>query len=85
MNIYNLRKEISLKKHLKNIFLILIIFILLLTLTGCNNNNKNENILSEKVKEELKYLDLEIVSLINALNNITVENYKISTKEINLR
>lgn len=73
------------KNFFKSISVILIIFILLLTLTGCNSNNKNENILNEKVKEELTYLDLEVVSLINSLNNITIENYKISTKEVNLR
>lgn len=73
------------KVYLKNIFTILIIFILLLSLTGCNSKDKNENILNEKVKEELAYLDSEVVNLINSLNNITIENYKISTKEVNLR
>lgn len=73
------------KVYLKNIFTILIIFILLLSLTGCNSKDKNENILNEKVKEELAYLDSEIVNLINSLNNITIENYKISTKEVDLR
>lgn len=73
------------KIYLKNIFTILIIFILLLSLTGCNSKDKNENMLNEKVKEELAYLDSEIVNLINSLNNITIENYKISTKEVDLR
>jgi len=56
---------------------------LLVVLTGCGEDNNN--ILNQKVKEELLYLDLEIVSLINSLNNITIENYKISTQEISLR
>ena len=73
------------KIYLKNIFTILIIFILLLSLTGCNSKDKNENMLNEKVKEELAYLDSEVVNLINSLNNITIENYKISTKEVDLR
>jgi len=72
-----------LKTYLKNFLIIFIIFILLLVLTGCGENTSN--ILNEKVKEELLYLDLEIVSLINSLNNITIENYKISTQEISLR
>ena len=71
------------KTYLKNFLIIFIIFILLLVLTGCGENTSN--ILNEKVKEELLYLDLEIVSLINSLNNITIENYKISTQEISLR
>lgn len=71
------------KIYLKKIFIIIIIFSLLLLLTGCGEDNSQ--ILNEKVKEELLYLDLEIVSLINSLNNITIENYKISTQEISLR
>ena len=73
------------KTYLKNIISSIIIFILLITLTGCDNKDKDESLLNEKVSEELKYLDLEVVSLINSLNNITIENYKISAKEITLR
>jgi len=73
---------IFLKIYFKSISIILIFILLLLTLTGCNNDNGN--ILNEKVKEELYYLDIEIVSLINSLNNITIENYKIATQEVNL-
>lgn len=69
------------KKNLKSFF---IIMILLLILSGCSMN-KNNITLNEKVKEELLYLDTEIISLINSLNNITIENYKIDTKEITLR
>ena len=69
------------KKNLKSFF---IIMILLLILSGCSMN-KNNITSNEKVKEELLYLDTEIISLINSLNNITIENYKIDTKEITLR
>jgi len=72
-----------LKIYIKKFFIILILFVLLVVLTGCGEDNNN--ILNQKVKEELLYLDLEIVSLINSLNNITIENYKISTQEISLR
>ena len=69
------------KKNLKSFF---IIMISLLILSGCSMN-KNNITSNEKVKEELLYLDTEIISLINSLNNITIENYKIDTKEITLR
>ena len=72
------------KKYFKKILSILTIIMLLFLLTGCNNKENNGK-LNGKVKEELLYLDLEIISLINALNNITIENYKISTEEISLR
>ena len=71
------------KIYIKKLFIILILFVLLVVLTGCGEDDSN--ILNQKVKEELLYLDLEIVSLINSLNNITIENYKISTQEISLR
>lgn len=47
--------------------------------------NSNNVSLNDKVKQELLYLDTEIISLINLLNNISIENYKIDTKEISLR
>ena len=72
------------KKSFKNILIYIIITILLITLSGCNTN-KSKLSLNDKVKEELLYLDTEIISLINSLNNITIENYKIDTKEITLR
>lgn len=47
--------------------------------------NSNNVSLNDKVKQELSYLDTEIISLINLLNNISIQNYKIDTKEISLR
>ncbi len=47
--------------------------------------NSNNVSLNDKVKQELLYLDTEIISLINLLNNISIQNYKIDTKEISLR
>lgn len=69
------------KKILKSIF---IFFIIILILSGCSVNSNNVS-LNDKVKQELLYLDTEIISLINLLNNISIQNYKIDTKEISLR
>lgn len=70
---------------MKKIFKTIIIFLIVIFfLSGCTLN-QNTLSLNDKVKEELLYLDTEIVSLINSLNNISIENYKIDTKEITLR
>lgn len=70
---------------MKKIFKTIIIFLIVIFfLSGCTLN-QNTISLNDKVKEELLYLDTEIISLINSLNNISIENYKIDTKEITLR
>lgn len=69
------------KKILKSIF---IFSVIILILSGCSMNSNNVS-LNDKVKQELLYLDTEIISLINLLNNISIQNYKIDTKEISLR
>lgn len=70
---------------MKKIFKTIIIFLIaIFFLSGCTLN-QNTISLNDKVKEELLYLDTEIISLINSLNNISIENYKIATKEIALR
>lgn len=70
---------------MKKIFKTIIIFLIaIFFLSGCTLN-QNTISLNDKVKEELLYLDTEIISLINSLNNISIENYKIATKEITLR
>ena len=70
---------------MKKIFKTIIIFLIVIFfLSGCTLN-QNTLSLNDKVKEELLYLDTEIISLINSLNNISIENYKIATKEITLR
>jgi len=62
-------------------------FILMLTvmffLAGCANQTTNEDTKS-KVAQEIEYLDSQIVSLVNKLNNISMQNYAISSEEVNL-
>ena len=80
---YKKKEEIILRIYFKKILALLIAFLLLLTLTGCGD--KKDLSMEDKVKEELGYLDYEIINLINTLNNITIENYKIASKEVSLR
>lgn len=72
-------------KKLKNIFAILII-ICTLTMTGCTKNDDDDKKeLKRKVGEELNYLDTHIISLINDLNNISLENYKVSSERVEMQ
>ena len=59
-------------------------FILLFTLTGCSNQNNqnNHDNLKSKVKEEISYLDNNLISTLNIVNNLSYDNYKVSSKNI---
>lgn len=63
--------------------IILILILSLFILTGCTNVFKIETpTLEEKVDEEIEYLDSEIISMLNSLNNITYTNYKVIPTEV---
>ncbi len=71
------------KKILKNILCILLSIILLFILTGCKDKEENRR-LEEKAKSEIEYLDSKIIGMLNKLNNISYQNYKITTEKIEL-
>lgn len=48
-------------------------------MTGCSKGEEKKD-LKEKVNEELNYLDTHIISILNNLNNISLENYKITSE-----
>ena len=69
-------------KKIAYITLILIIFItgfFIYKVLGKNNSNDN---LNEKTLEEVKQLESKFQNLFNQLNNISFENFKISSTEI---
>ncbi len=69
----------------KTVFFIAFIFtIFLLLFTGCTNKNISNEDTKTKVIEELEYLDSQIVSIANKLNNISMQNYAISSEEVSL-
>ena len=70
------------KKILKNAVIILFAITMLFILTGCQNDA--EKLLDEKVNDEIEYLDSKIVGMLNSLNGISYQNYKISTQSIEL-
>ena len=63
--------------------MILPICLIIISLTGCTNKN-NEDKTKEKFLEEIGYLDTKIVDMLNALDNIILENVEITKKEVKL-
>ena len=46
------------------------------------NNQNNQDNLKSKVKEEISYLDNNLISTLNIVNNLSYDNYKVSSKNI---
>lgn len=72
------------KKYTKIAYMALILIVFLsgffiYKVSGKNKSNKN---LEEKTLSEVKHLENEFQNLFNQLNNISFENYKISSTEI---
>jgi acyl-CoA-binding protein len=72
------------RKSLKYIIYCIMMFVLLFVLTGCSNQNSqnNQDTLKSKVKEEISYLDNNLISTLNIVNNLSYDNYKVSSKNI---
>ena len=65
---------------LKTILLILFVFVIVILIfflvknsNGTNNQNGNTKMISE-----IKYMDTKLTSLINSINGVSLENYKVS-------
>ena len=65
-------------------FIIFVVTMISVCLTGCNTNTTNNEDIKDKVIQELEYLDSQIVSIVNKLNNISMQNYTISSEEVSL-
>lgn len=70
------------KKILKNGIIILFAIAMLFILTGCKDDE--QQLLDKKVKAEIEYLDSKIIGMLNGINGISYQNYKISTQSIEL-
>ena len=67
------------KKLLKIVIVIAIIILILaigVKIIGKGNDNSDDK-MKEKIMQEMKYMDKEIVSMLNLMNNITFSNYKV--------
>ena len=70
-------------RNSKKIIITIILILIILNLAGCGNKNKNEK-LQKKVATELEYVNVKIIDLLNALNNLSFKNYTISTEKVKL-
>lgn len=61
-----------------------ILTISVMFLTGCTSQSTNNEDVKTKAGQELEYLDSQIISLANKLNNISMQNYAISSEEVDL-
>ncbi len=68
---------------LLGIICLILAIILIYVKVMAADNKASEKDLNNKIEEEVKYLDSNLISLMNKLNNITVINYKVYTREIN--
>lgn len=65
------------------IIVLIIVFASSAAIYASRINNEDENkLLKTKVKEEINYLDSKIVSMLNSLNNIDLQNYIVQAEEI---
>ena len=72
------------RKNIIGFSFFLLMLIVIFQLTGCTNQTENKEDTKEKAVQEIEYLDSQIVSLVNKLNNISMQNYAISSEEVNL-
>ena len=63
---------------LKFFFFLLLAFMLL---TGCSQKTEEE-LLAEKIEEEIEFLDSYLISSLNQMNHISLQNYQIKSQEI---
>lgn len=74
----------NMRKNIIGFSFFIVILTLILFFTGCNNNETTNDNVKSKVNQELEYLDSQIVGIVNKLNNISMQNYAISSEEVNL-
>lgn len=70
-------------RKVKSTIAVILCIISIFILTGCSNNASTEDT-KQKVAQELDYLDTKIISIINQLNNISLQNYEVTSKEVTL-
>lgn len=64
--------------------IILITVLIYIKSTNVSSDTASKN-LKSKTLEEIRYLDSNIIEVMNRVNNITVINYKVYTREVNER
>ncbi len=72
--------DFMIKKNKKLIIYLIILPMLALFLAGCSNNVTEVS--KEKVESEFKYLDTKLIALLNTVNGISLENYKVKAEKV---
>lgn len=60
---------------------IIILLILTIILTGCGKK-EDEETLKQKIASEIKYLDTQLINMLNQANGLSFENYIVEAQEV---
>lgn len=74
----------NMRKNKINFLFLILLMVFFMVLTGCSKNETTSEDTKSKVVQELEYLDSQIVSIANKLNNISMRDYTISSEEVSL-
>ena len=66
----------------KGMLLFTMIMVALISLTGCSEGGKKTEEITQKIAEEIKYLDNRFIYILNSLNHISYDNYTVLPIEI---
>lgn len=66
----------------KNVKYILCIIISIIFLTGCSANSNKPDDISKKIVAEIEFIDSKIIDMLNNLNNISFQNYRLTSKKV---
>ena len=66
--------------RLKKLYIFIFLIITIFALSGCKNSETKD--LNSKVNEEINYMSVNLISMLNKLNNISFENYYVTTEEV---
>ena len=66
--------------RLKKLYIFIFLIITIFVLFGCKNSETKD--LNSKVNEEINYMSVSLISILNKLNNISFENYYVTTEEV---
>lgn len=73
-------------KNLKTVLIVLfaVIIVILIYFLVKNKKNNNSLIRNDKMISEINFMDSKLTSLLNGVNNITLENYKITVTKTSI-
>lgn len=70
------------KLMIRVIFILLVIVVCIFAAFIYSNAKQDENGLKDKIEEEIDYIDTKITSLINEINGLQLENYKVTITKV---